>query len=250
MRLPARCGILAGLVFAGTTSAQPQPAKTEPLPVDVALEATIAAYSKKPCADEINVKFHAPGAGERSDRFVIRLEPGDTPRSGPKRMFLDLGQLKVYAEHGMLTAINTAAPGKFAQKEFTGPLTPAVLAAFMPPVPLPQLAFAQEDLKLLKTPTPYTLDVTWNSAEPDLAAKPPTVVIQGSGPAGPVTLTTSADTGRLVKCTGTIRGRSGDSTLELTSAPVAPGDPATWALKTDGRDRVAAVSDLKPTPAK
>ena len=56
--------------------------------------------------------------------------------------------------------------------------------------------------------------------------------------------------GRVVKFTATIHGRSGDSTLELTSHSVDPGDPASWAIKTEGRERVASVSDLKPTPAK
>ena len=241
----AFCAALAPM-----SSAQIQAPKPDALPVEVALEACMAAYSTKACADEMTVKFRSPGAEQRTDRLVIRLEPGATPRSGPRRMFLDMGQLKVYAEAGVLTAINTAAPGKYAQKEYAPPLTPAALAKFLPPVPLPQLALAGDDLKRLRTLTPYTPDVTWLSAEPDLTVKPGTVVIQGSGPSGPATLTTSADTGRIIKFAATIRGRSGDSTLELTSRAVDPGDPASWAIKTDGRERVASVSDLKPSPAK
>jgi hypothetical protein len=228
----------------------PQPPKGEPLPVDLALEAACDAYARKPSADEITVKFKAPGAEQRSDRFVVRLEPGDTPRSGPRRMFLDLGQLKVYAEGGTLTAVNTAAPGKYVQREYTPPLTPATLVTFMPPVPLPQLALADEDPKQTRSLTPYTPEVRWATAEPDMSLRPPTVSIQGSGPTGPSTLTTSADTGRVLRLTATIHGRAGDSTLELTSRAVDPGDPASWAIKTEGRERVASVGELKPTPPK
>ncbi len=241
------CQAVCSIVLLPALAQPPQSPKPEPLPVDVALEACTAAYSRRPCADEMTIKFKAPGSEQRSDRFVVRLEPGDTPRSGPRRMFLDLGQLKIYAERGTFTAINAAAPGKYAQKEFTPPLTPAVLASFMPPVPLPQLALAGDDLKGLKALTPYTPDVTWTSADPDPSAKPQTIIIQGSGQACSATLTTSADTGRMVKLAATIRGRSGDSTLELTCHAVDPGDPASWAIKTEGRERVATVADLKPT---
>lgn len=231
--------------------AQPPAPADERLPVEVALEASMAAYSTKPCADEMTVKFRAPGSEQRVDTFVIRLQPGDTPRSGPRRMFLDLGQLKVFADQGTLTAISTAAPGKFAQKEYTPPLTPAVLATFLPPVPLPQLALASGDLKQLRAPTPYTPGVVWSGAAPDPLARPETIVIEGSGDAGPVTLTTNAETGRLIKLTATIHGRGGDSLLELASRALPePGDPASWAIKTEGRERVASVSELKPAPAK
>jgi hypothetical protein len=245
MSTPVLCILLCALAVQ-----PPQVPKPDPLPVDVALEAAMDAYSRKPCADEMTVKFRGPGAEQRSDRFVIRLEPGETPRSGPRRMFLDLGQLKIFADHGTLTAINASAPGKYVQKEYKEPLTPATLAAFMPPVPLPQLALAENDLKHARSLTPYTPDVGWTSIEADTAAKPPTALIQGSGPSCSSALTLNADTGRLLKLTATIHGRAGDSTLEMTSHPVDPGEPASWAIKTDGRERVESVADLKPTPAK
>ncbi len=240
------------IVLVGATLSQPNfRPPSDALPPDVALEASMEAYSNKVCADEMNVKFKAPGAGERVDTFVIRMQPGETPRSGPRRMFLDLGQLKVFADRGTLTAISTAAPGKYAQMEYTPPLTPAVLATFLPPVPLPQLALAANDPKVLRSPTPYTPDVTWSDAQPEAAGRPQTVTITGLGPAGPVTLVTSTETGRMLKFAATIRGRAGESVLELTSHPLAdPGDPSAWAIKTEGRERVAAVSDLRPTAAK
>jgi hypothetical protein len=112
---------------------------------------------------------------------------------------------------------------------------------------------AAGDLKLLKNPTPYTQDVTWTGAAPDPLARPAAITIEGSGPAGVVVMTVLAagnDNGRLQKMTASIHSRSGDSRLDLTSHPIDPGDPASWAIKTEGRERVDSVAALRPNPPK
>lgn len=249
-------GLLASLLLtASSIAAQPQPPRTqEPVPVEVALDAVTAAYSTRAVADEVSVKFRTRVAGggtaERSDTLVIKLLPGDTPRSGPKRMFLDLGPLKVLGADRMLTAISTAAPGRFAQRAYEPPLTPAVLGTFMPPVPLPQLAFACGDPAQQKNPTPYTLGVTWDRAVADTSARPAIVTITGTCPSGDVTLVSDIHTGRILRLAAAIRDRTGESTLELTCKAIDPGDPAAWHVKTEGRELVPGVADLRPAPAK
>src|SRR5262249_11314819 len=106
------------------------------------------------------------------------------------------------------------------------------------------------DLKQLQRPTPHTPDVTWSGVTVDEGAKPPTVTVSGSAPTGPITLTTNAETGKILRLTAGIQTRSGESQLELTSHPVDPGDPAAGGPRTEGRERVNAVAELRPNPPK
>jgi hypothetical protein len=237
------------LCLGGAAAAQPvvrDPAP-EPVPVDVALTDLRNAYAKT-TADEMSVRFRARGGGDRTDTIIVRIQ--NSP-DGPQRMLLDMGALRIYAAAGKLTAINTAAPGRYVEKAYTGVLSPASLADLIPPVPLPQLALAA-GRGAFNSPTPYTPSVSWTSAQVESLVHVRSLVLNGSNPNSTVTVWANPDTGRLTRLTATVRKHDSESTVELAIHPVDPGDPASWAIKTEGRERAASLADLRsaaPRPA-
>jgi hypothetical protein len=219
------------------------------LPVEVALDDLHAAYAK-PTAEEMTIKLRTPQGSERNESITVRIDPGEPGvAGGPRRVHLELGTLRILLGDGKFVAINTGVPGRYFEKPMKGPPTPAALAELLPPIPLPQLELAAGKPGFSR-PTPYTPDVQWNGATADPAARPRVMVISGQGPAGPVTLTANVESGRLTRIQGTIRGREGDTTLDLACRTLDPGDPASWSINTEGREKVAALTDLRPPPPK
>jgi hypothetical protein len=230
------------LCMGGAAAAQPvvRDPPPEPVPVDVALTDLRNAYAKT-TADEMSVRFRARGGGDRTDTIIVRIQ--NSP-DGPQRMLLDMGALRVYAASGRLIAINTSVPGKYVEKAYTGMLSPASLAGLLPPVPLPQLALAA-GRGAFNTPTPYTPTLSWRGAQVETLVHVRSLVLNGSSPTSTVTVSANPDTGRLTRLTATIRKRDSENTVELAIHPIDPGDPASWAIKTDGRERAALLADLR-----
>src|ERR1043165_9849558 len=88
---------LVYLAVATVAIAQPEPPKKQPpqpIPPELVLADLRSAYSHV-AADEVAVRFRPPagsGATERTDMFIIRIDPGEpAARIRPRGVLLELG---------------------------------------------------------------------------------------------------------------------------------------------------------------
>jgi 2-amino-4-hydroxy-6-hydroxymethyldihydropteridine diphosphokinase len=262
-RLAAAILILAPVaVLAQSQPPPPNPASVD-VPVPLALEDLRHAYAVSAAADEVQIKVRTltgpaerERPSERTDSFRIFTDP-DPGQHALKRLRLELGPLTIHAADGRITALSSAATDKFFQTEYTGPLTPALLAQKLPPIPAPQLLFATSpDPEAPMSLPPYLAAVRWTTATARPTAKPPYVTIVGSAADRPVGMVINADSGRLLNFSAEWPRSEprGSTTIELTIRPIDAGDPLKWAPDTTGRTRVASLDALrppapKPTPA-
>lgn len=225
--------------------------QAEHVPPEIVLDSIRTAYTSKPTADEVRVavKDNVTRVGE-SDRFTIRIDPGQGQT--PARILLEMGNLNIYIEGSDVTAISTASPGEYYSAKLPGPPTPLNIARVLPPIPAPQIAMACREADAQRHLTPYSINVNWSDGEVD-SARPPVSKLVGSSDAGSVELKAGAN-GRLTHFTMEITsirpGRAatlstGTTTLDMAIAPVNPGDPAKWAIATEGRVRVESLSLLR-----
>ncbi len=239
------------ICIAAPLFAQPEPPKKtppEPAPPEAVLLDLRSAYSK-PTAEEVTVKFRsaaATGTAERSDSFIVRIDPGEPGTHQPRSMLLDLGALRIHFAAGKLTAINSSAPDKVFTRTYTEPLTPARLAELLPPLPVPQLALASNADLNLRSPIALLTDITWDKGIWDDLARPPIVSMKGSGITGTAEIQVGVQSRRLTKFIATIRRAGLEGTYELSFHPIDPGDPAKWVIPLEGRQPVPQLVDLKP----
>src|SRR5690606_30742398 len=95
-------------------------------------------------------------------------------------------------------------------------------------------------------PTFYTPDINWISAtlNPDL--RPAIMTMIGTGPSGNAEIIANAETSRLMRILVEIRAGELQAPLELTMRPIDPGNPAEWAIDTEGRTQVDSLAALRP----
>lgn len=245
-RIAAFIAIASVYLIARPAIAQPSPlqraeTKSDPVPIEIALHDLHDAYSAT-TADAVQVRFRAPGGAERSDGLIVRVRA--TP-NGVESARVEFGPLRLFASGGHITLINTNAPSKYLQREYAAPLTAASLSGVTPPIPLPELALANQN-DPFTDPSPYTTGVTWTSAAIETSLRGRFLTLSGAGKNSRITIAANPDNGRLVHLTATITSRDGESTLDLQVHPIDPGDASAWAISTDGRERVASLTDLHP----
>lgn len=243
------------LATIATAQDRPPPEKPAPIPIpaDVFLSDLREAYSE-PFAEEVLLRVRTP-AGDRADTLTIRVDPGPKPPDPaattgphPRAVLLELGQLRIHIAESKLTAINTAAPDKFYQRSFSGPITTARLAELIPPLPLPQLAIVNPDDPKLATPLDMLKHTAWADATVDENSRPQTLTIRGTSHSGTITLTALVSTVRLTRASASIRQGETELQLEFTFRAVEPGDVSKWALPIEGRESVESLTALKTTP--
>lgn len=240
--------MLAALAIGTAAVAQEKEKQTlEPVPAELFLSDVRDAYSK-PFADEVVIRLRS-SSGDRTDTVTVRVDPGPPGEADrPRAVLLEMGPLRVHIAGGMLTVISTQATDKVYRRAFSDPISPAKLAELLPPLLLPQLAIACPGDHRLSTPLEVLRDVAWSDAVVDESARPMTVSMRGSGPTGSITLTTLVSTMRLLKVSATVKRSGTEMQLEMTVRPVDPGDPAKWAIPTEGRQEVPSLTELRPTP--
>jgi hypothetical protein len=246
----AVCGVLCAPALAQPPR-PPSANQPEIIPPEVLIETMRAAYGNKPTAEEVTVRVKGPRGADRADDFIIRIDPGPPPR-GPgspvSRARLEMGPLTIAVSGREVIATASAAPGKYFSAKLSGPLTADTLAQVIPPIPAPELALASADPDAFKRPLTYTGVVTWTRAAADPSARPPIATMIGTSASGTVAATAGAASGRLTSFKATVRTPEGEMTLDLSMKPIDPGDPATWLISTDGRERVATLAELRPAP--
>ncbi|MBX3377174.1 MAG: hypothetical protein KF678_09260 [Phycisphaeraceae bacterium] len=238
--------IVVVLAFGAITVAQDKQA-VEPVPADLFLSDLKEAYAK-PFADEVVIRLRTP-SGDRSDTVTVRIDPGPPgERKGPQAVLLEMGPLRVHIAGGTLTAISTQVADKVYRKTFAGAITPAKLAELLPPLLLPQLAIVNPEDERLSSPFEVLRGVAWSDAVVDESARPMTVTMRGKGSTGSIALTSLVSTMRLSKVSATVKRAGAEMQVDMTVRSVEPGDPARWAIATEGRQEVAYLTELRPTP--
>jgi hypothetical protein len=240
----ALLAILAALTTAAATL-QPQP-RALAIPPQMIIDDLRESYSLL-FAEEVEVRYRAPQAPVRTDSFTVRIDPGDDPDHRPARLRLDLGPLRILFADGQMTAVSQAAPEVYFRQHYQGPITPALLARVLPPLPLPQLALAALHGDAFSSPTVYTPDIHWVSGTLEADGRPAIMTMIGSGPSGNVEVTANAETARLTRMVLQIRSAGSEAPMVLTMRAIEPGDPETWSIDIGARRAVDSLSELRPS---
>ena len=216
---------------------QPDSEAAGSLEVSAQLWGVIARYRFGATADRVRVTL-AQASG-RSDMLslVVRCVPG---AAGLAR--LELGGVVLAAARGAITAVHENDPTTYALLAASNPdANPAeILRELLPPLPIPQLSLAFDPGDVDWCPLVH--GVRWESAARIEHGGERGVRLTGRSEAGPAALELVA--GRVRRFEAVIDGDSGTS-LIVESEPVAPGDPALWAIDTSGRRRVERLGDLR-----
>lgn len=257
----------------------------QPLPIDpgIALGDAQAAYTSGPwceravvsvrrvtggLAAELAAAAEAEQAGaaglpsvrDRSERradVVVCWEPR-AQEAGGGRGWMELGELRVVIEGGVLTAVHARSPGVYVQEwvsgeEGQGGVAAAALARVLPPVPVPGLDFAVSGKGApVRGMTAYAPDVQWLSAVVDDAAGPRRIRLTGRGGHGVVSMVTDAASGRVQEfaCDASAPDAEGQQTVVVVRAQALPLEsrPA-WMkepLVLHARERVSSLRALAP----
>lgn len=237
-------GLLFLLLGALTFSATAQPPAAAPAPVSVveALSNLRSAYTQGTTAERIVVRVTSRSGRSSGSRVTVRLTGADDPA-----IRLDLADLQVFAGDAVIRAAHRAESRLYAEWPLDGPLTLAQLSRRLPPILLPHLAIALGEDESLATPFPPLPAVTWERTEPATnAGRAPRLTLHGSGPGLRVRLTVDPRTWRLWRCTADLDPPSDVARIELQCTAIEPGDPQSWRIQTDERQRVDDLTLLRP----
>ncbi|CAG0999877.1 hypothetical protein PHYC_02804 [Phycisphaerales bacterium] len=212
-----------------------------------AFQRILDAYRAKPVAQTASIRVIAPEGRERISRVEVLTEPSPTSR----RIALRLGRsLQVEASDRELRGVSPRNPTAACVLPLTGPLTDESLRAVLPPIPVPNIAWAlggevvgegAREGEFLVPPVGW---VRLDSVEPRPGMGH--IALRGSNPLGPVEIVVDESTHMLVRLTGTLSGPA--LRVELAFRGADPGSKS-WAVEIEGRERVPSLSDLKPLPA-
>lgn len=227
-------------------------------PVDPGLILTTLRQSvaKGPVAERVRVTIRHPGKSARSDDFLVKVDPGKKPDRSDAAVWIELGDLRVYAAGGRLVAVHTGDETSCYSASFGDRLGPETLRALLPPIPAPLVGLvlgdAGEAPNVSLGLTPYTPRVTWTSAEAVTGAGAQIVTLTGSRdpfpgertePAGlAASMVIDARTSRVTRFSAVLPDAA-ELRLEIT--PTVPGNPATWPIRFERRATVASLTDLR-----
>jgi|GEM_PF-5385823 len=251
----------AAAAASGDTASEFAP-PASPITPAQALALVIDAYQRGPVADRVQIRVIPANTngdskgkiasdragGERRATAVVRVDRGDAAGFRPRQLRLELGSLLIHADHSLLLAISRLEPRSCFETELPEGLKPDRLTAVLPPLPLPQIAIALGGDRELTSPVSYVRGVTWSSVESRTLGGKPTYAILGRGRAGDVVLTIDQVTGRVRQFSADVLAGGGEGRLrlELACTPLDAGDPQSWPLNSEGRERVAAIDLLGP----
>lgn len=247
------------VLFAGAVSgAMVLPLSAEPVDPGVILAAMRTALaSKGPLAERVRVSIRQPGRGSRADEFLVKVDPGKKSDRSEAAVWMELGELRVYASGGELVAAHAGDVSTCYAVSFATPLTAPALWKLLPPIPAPLIGFVLGD-STGETPnvsnglTPYTPRITWTTAEASGTPGAEIVTLTGARDAFPgekaepeetrVTLVIDAATSRPTRFTSVLPD---GAELRLDMTPTVPGNPSQWAIHSASRTKVSSLTELK-----
>lgn len=186
------------------------------------------------------------GEGAEARREVIRI--GLDASQSPPRFMLEFGDFRVAGARGQVTAIHADAPGRFASGRAT---SAEELIAFMPALPVPQIAAALGAAVNSGAAREFMLGARFGEVIENGEGEAKRIVLRGTSDAGPAEIALDAASGRIIGISAVIAKGAGEvSAVRVSFGVVAPGVgwPDGWLLDVTGRRRVESITLLKPGP--
>lgn len=247
-------GLLAVMCsMTATLSAAPQNGAnfTKALDASEVLARISAAYRDGACADRISLVATPYPVIEgplpaRSIRRAVALVRTARSATQPPMARLELGELRICAQPGSITAIRQGDREHAVRFDIEGDPTPPKLAQHLPMLVFPQLwlALGRDTNEAL---TSLTGVVTWESAESVASGSRRLLVVRGKSATHEVVLSALATTGRLDSFEITPIGVMG-AKIVGRCAPIAPGEALAWTIDIGSRVTVKSLGDLRSTP--
>lgn len=210
-----------------------------------------AAYRDGACADRISltatpypvIEGPLPARAIRRAVAIVRTARSATQ---PPMAKLELGDLRICAQPGSITAIRQGDREHVARFEIEGDPAPPKLAGHLPMLVFPQLwlALGRDTSEAL---TSLTGVVTWESAESVTSGSRRLLVVRGKSATHEVLLSALATTGRLDSFEITPIGVMGARIVGRCAA-IAPGEPSAWAIDVGSRAGVKSLGELRSMP--
>jgi len=254
----------AHLLFRVSTIDQPasaQPASAQPaqqlsdshqaIPSTAAeaLRRLTFSYRSGPIAERLTFTLDDEPLRADLDRSVlVRVFTGVSPTRLDRIVRIDLPDLGVYAVARRVVATRPSDPSRFIEWSIDGSPTLAVLESILPPLAIPQLAFALGDDTIAR-PTPFGTVDSWALKAPAQPDQSTLVRLVGTGATTITELVFDAVTDRLTEFT--IRpapGRPG-TTVHARCETIAPGLVKSWTLSVEGRRRAQTFDELHTPPS-
>ncbi len=272
-----------GIPHVGAVSGPVQPAAEPPVPAaDVIWKNVIAAYRAGPIGERVRIgvlkpkgelpaeprgdprlptdperlaleallRENAAGMDEQRGALFLRIAP---THPGGAIVRLEMGDLRVFAEPGRLTATRGSVPGGVVLKTFQGAVSVAQLEQLMPPLMLPQLSLALEEGEPQRI-LPGLSGLTWRSSQRIKEAGKARLVLRGNAVSSrgqhELEFTIDESTFRLVHLRASSPGPQDGPrvVVELFVSPIDPGDVASWRPDTAGRIAVSSLDQLRAAP--
>lgn len=245
--------VLVSVAMTPTALAAPQNGGNHSKPLDAAevLARISGAYREGVCADRISliatpypmIEGPLPARAIRRAVAIVRTARSTTQ---PPMAKLELGELRICAQAGTITAVRQGDREHAARFAIDGDPTPSKLAQHLPMLAFPQLwlALGHETSEPL---TSLTGVVMWESAESIAAGSRRLLVLRGKSATHAVVLSALASTGRLDSFEITPIGVPGAKIVGRCAA-IAPGDVASWGIELASRTIVKTLSELRATP--
>lgn len=245
-----RPSLFACLVMLGMDApAAPAQVADEPVGVDpsVPIDEARAAYRGGVIVESLRITLRSGAGPPRVDTLVLRMDAaGIAPGDPPRRIAIEAGGLRLYADAGHVVATHAAEPGTYWQNQGEQFAPAHGLLDLLPPLPVPQLALAFPGDNGWRTPTPYTTDAAWASALLDPSRSPPSFDLRGRCAEGTVTATFDARTHRLLAFVADLSTGAQAARLEIRCRELPAEDPASWEPDLTGRVRVPTLAGLRP----
>lgn len=255
----ARRSLVAALVLAtgGTLAnrahALPQGVshQTRTLDTTEVLARISTAYRGGPCADRVSIVATPYPAIEgplpaRAIRRAVAIVRTSRSATSPPLIRLELGDLRLFAGSGTISAIRQGDREHVARFECDGDPSPAELARHLPLLTFPQVWLALGN----DTSEPFcslTGVVAWESAESVASGSRRLLVLHGRSHTHLVTLSAIAGTGRIDSYLIVPIDGAG-ARIEARCAAITPGDPSSWSIDPGTRAVVRSLGDLRSAP--
>lgn len=244
--LPILCIIAASQFLPPVLFVQPAPAEAVKGEVDSMdlLQRVRESYRSGPVVERVQLSAAlVQDAGARPPHALRSVVTASLDAAGDKpSLKLELSDLVLHAQGNLLTAINRLEQRIYAAIELKS-LTLEGLAEHLPPVPLPQIAFAfgNEKAELFKG----IGEITWGVPAAAAAGNFKVYSIAGTHKSGTIEMKINGATWRLMQLNAqfTRAGAKTQVTLEVT--PVDPGLPANWVIDVANRDKVSTLAQLR-----
>ena len=201
-------------------------------------------YRSGPVADRVEMSAAVLGdIGSKPPRALRSVVTAMLDASGQQpSMKLELSDLVLHAQGHKLIGVNRLEQRTCAVVELSG-LTLEGLADHLPPIPLPQVAFAfgKENAELFKGMGA----IAWNAPARALAGTAVIYSMSGTHKTGTIDLKVDGSTWRLMQVNAQFSRPSGKTQVTLDVSVVDAGESAKWPLDIAGREQVSTLAQLR-----